>query len=222
MATKQTAKKQNNQKGDEATRRKIVEAARKVFSEHPYNSASIRMIGKVGQFEYPLVHYYFKTKADLFETVVKEFCDEIFKANNSFYEGVVELGPKKGLELYLDRYLDYHFTNPHYLRLIMLNFTQDIENNDIPGYHLLTDLVAKSRLTFQEKIPSQADDRTILLLVNSFIILLFAYVGSRSGTAIALGMDPKSEEYKGWVKESLVSTFLPSYEKVFSGTTDTP
>jgi AcrR family transcriptional regulator len=217
MASRKTAKKKTNQKGDEATRRKIIEAAKIVFSERPYNSASIRMIGKEGQFEYPLVHYYFKTKADLFETVVKEYCDEIYEADMSFFDGVMDLGPRKGLEAYLDRFLDFHFKNPHYLRLIMLNFTQNIEENNIPGYHLLTDLVARARETFKNKIPVQADDRDILMYTNSFVLLLFAYVGSRSGTARTLGMDPESEEYKQWIKESLLNTYLPFLKKIIFG-----
>ncbi len=220
MATRQTAKKQTGQKGDDATRRKIVGAARKVFSDLPYNSASIRMIGKEGQFEYPLVHYYFKTKAELFETVLEEFCDEIYETNLSFYEGIDKLGPRKGLETYLERFLDFHFENPHYLRLIMLNFTQNVEGKELPGYHFLPELIARTMDAFKKSVPIQGKEKDFLMYNNSFTILLFAYVGSKSGAARTLGMDPESDEYKEWVKETLLNTYLPFLKKIIFGDAD--
>jgi AcrR family transcriptional regulator len=45
---------------------RILRSARKIFSEHPYHTASIRMIGNDAGLNYPLIAYYFSTKAALF------------------------------------------------------------------------------------------------------------------------------------------------------------
>ena len=83
----------------EKTRHKILGAACKVFAKHPYNSASIRMVGKEGGFDHPLITYYFPTKADLFEAVVAEVCEEFYQANISWFEGLEGLPPRQGLSL---------------------------------------------------------------------------------------------------------------------------
>ncbi|MBW1988572.1 MAG: helix-turn-helix transcriptional regulator, partial [Deltaproteobacteria bacterium] len=67
------------------SRENIIKAARRVFSEHPYSSASLRMIGREGGFEHPLIHYYFPTKAALFEAVMADIAMEIYQANVSWY-----------------------------------------------------------------------------------------------------------------------------------------
>jgi len=83
----------------EVTRERILRAARKVFAEHPYNAASFRMIGREGGFDHPLINYYFPRKADLFEAVVVEICEEFYQANISWFEGLEGLPPRQGLSL---------------------------------------------------------------------------------------------------------------------------
>ena len=44
---------------------KILRAAKKVFSLHPYASATMRMIAREARIDHPLIIYYFSTKAVL-------------------------------------------------------------------------------------------------------------------------------------------------------------
>ena len=48
-------------KGDR-TRDEILRASRTVFTEHPYDVASLRMIGRQGNRDFTLIHHYFPTK----------------------------------------------------------------------------------------------------------------------------------------------------------------
>ncbi|HUT55783.1 MAG TPA: TetR/AcrR family transcriptional regulator [bacterium] len=203
-----------NHSKSEFTRRKILRAARKVFADHPYRAASIRMIGKAGGFDHPLIRYYFPNKGVLFERVVAEICEEFYAANISWFEGLERLGPREGLSLYLDRLLDYNFKRPEALRIILINSPHIDRFEEIPGYQKIPEVLAKTRRTFEEKTPLRASPDQIGIFINSFNSLLIYYLGASSCQAQILGLDPDSESYRAWVKDALLYVFLPLLEKL--------
>ena len=60
----------NRKPAKKVTRLKLLKAARKIFAQYAYHVASIRMIGKEAKIDYPLISYYFPSKAVLFEAVL--------------------------------------------------------------------------------------------------------------------------------------------------------
>lgn len=201
-------------KKGEVTRERIILAALKVFSEHPYKAASIRMIGKAGGFDHPLIHYYFPTKAELFEAVVEQMCESFVEANDSWFEGLERISPREGFPLYVERFLGYHFKRPESLRIMMLNLAQVDKLEEIPGYQHIPETLSKTRRTFEQKIPLRAGSKEIDMFINSFNTLVITYLGASSCMAQTLGMDPGGDEYRGWVKETLIYIFLPLLEKL--------
>jgi AcrR family transcriptional regulator len=198
----------------EVTRERILLAARKVFAEHPYNAASFRMIGKEGVFDHPLINYYFPRKADLFEAVVMEICEEFYQANLACFEGLETMLPGEGFSLYLDRFLDFNIENPEPLRIIMLNVAQVDRLDKIPGYQHIPEVMARTRKTFEERANLKASPKDIGMFQNSFNALVFFYLGASSCQAEILGMNPSSDEYLRWVKDTLMYLFLPRLEKL--------
>jgi AcrR family transcriptional regulator len=57
---------------------KIIEAARHAFYEKGYNGTSMRDIARKAGVNYALLHYYFKTKDNIFEIVFKEAFSTLF------------------------------------------------------------------------------------------------------------------------------------------------
>jgi AcrR family transcriptional regulator len=200
----------------EVTRDRVLRAARKVFAEHPYNAASFRMIGREGSFDHPLINYYFPYKADLFEAVVVEICEEFFQANLACFEGLDRMPPREGLALYLDRFLDFNINNPEPLMIIMLNVAQVDRLDEIPGYQHIPEVMARTRKTFEERANLKASPKDIGMFQNSFNALVFFYIGASSCQAEILGMEPDSPKYRKWVKDALMYIFLPHLEKLIS------
>jgi AcrR family transcriptional regulator len=196
----------------EVTRERILRAARKVFAEHPYKAASFRMIGKEGGFDHPLINYYFPRKADLFEAVVVEICDEFYQANLACFDGLNKMLPREGLSLYIDRFLDFNIENPEPLRIIMLNVAQVDRLEEIPGYQHIPEVMARTRRTFEERANLKASPRDIGMFQNSFNALVFFYLGASSCQAEILGMQANSSDYRKWVKDTLMYIFLPLLE----------
>jgi AcrR family transcriptional regulator len=198
----------------DVTREKILAAARKVFSEHPYKAASMRMIGQTGGFDHPLIHYYFSTKASLFEAVAAEISREIYLHNIRWFEGLDRLAPRDGLPLYIDRFLDYNFKHPEAFKIISLNAPQLDQLSEIPGYQHIIEVLAQTRRTFAEKVPLRSTDPDFGRFINSFNALVVFFLGSASCQAEVLGVDPGSNEYRIWVKETLIYIFLPLLDKL--------
>lgn len=211
MAAKASHKTTGNhdlKKGDLA-REKILWAAREVFSELPYNAASLRMIAKKGGFDHPLIRYYFPTKADLFAAVVEQIVSEFMAAHFEWLSGLETMSPSAGLPLLLDRVLGYDREHPHGMRIIMQNIAQVDKLEMIPGYHLVPKLFGQMSGTFRKKVPLSASTEEIDMFFSSLIACLVNFLGASRAHAQVLGMDPVGRPYRDWVKTALLAQFIP-------------
>ena len=206
------------QRKAEATRARIMATARKVFSRYPYPAASMRMIGKEGGFDHEIIRYHFPSKAILFETITREICEDLYQANRMFFEGLIDMSPADGFALYLDRFMDYHYAHPEALRIIELNMSLSEDPQSIPGYSNIPEVLARTRSTFQEKIPLTAAPEQLERFLNSFNNLLLIYLASGYCQASTLGLKHDSLSYRAWVKKTLMEIFLPHLKRLIGET----
>lgn len=198
-------KKQNKK---DITKRKILDAAKKVFSSHSYNAASIRRIGKELGLSHPLINYYYPSKAELFIEMMKEICDEFYHANSSWFEGREGKSLEEGFKLFIKQMVDYNFNHPELLRIISLNLSLAGKFDEIPGYGLLTDILLRTRKKFEKSTPMKASAREIGIFINSFNAMMLAFIGSSYGQAKIIGMDHESPEYRKWVIDAFYNIFI--------------
>jgi AcrR family transcriptional regulator len=200
-----------------ATRDKILAAAKKVFAEHPYSAASIRMVGKAAGIDHPLISYYFPTKADLFEAVVEDLAEKYYQANSSWFEGLGELSASRGLSLYIDRLVDFTSRHPEALQIIALNLVQPEDSEIIPGYRQMQGLLARNTETFRKVAALRSSAPEIRMFTESFNTMVINYLGAATYYAGILGMNPRSPGYLKWVKETLLYLFLPRLKQLLRG-----
>ncbi|MBW2412628.1 MAG: TetR/AcrR family transcriptional regulator, partial [Deltaproteobacteria bacterium] len=170
------------------TRAKILRAARSVFSEHPYHTASIRMIGKAAGLDHPLVSYHFRNKAELFEAVLADICEDYFAATTRWFKGLHGLGPEQGLALFIDRLLIFTRVHPEAFRILLLNMVQAHDSGIIPGYRFIQELFDRTTQTLKETVPMRASDDEIEMFRRNFNALLINYLGASTYYAGMLGM----------------------------------
>lgn len=209
MAAGQTRTHQNGKAEKSSTRDKILKAARKVFAEHPYNAASIRMIGKTAEIEHPLVNYYFPTKSNLFQMVLEDIAEENYQATQDFLKDMDKMKPYDGFNLYLDRLMAYNRKQPHAFRVLLLNMVQAEHAATIPGFKIIQDISRRTAQAFKNKVPLKASEEKIERFTTSFNSMVINYLGAQQYYAEILGMPPGSDSYAAWVKETLVYLFLP-------------
>jgi TetR/AcrR family transcriptional regulator len=200
-----------------ATRDRILAAAKRVFAEHPYSPASIRMVGNEAGIDHPLISYYFPTKADLFEAVLEEIAEAYYQANTSWFEGLGKLSASRGFPLYIDRLLDFTSRHPEALRIVALNLVQPEEAAIIPGYRRIQALLLSNAETFRKVATLRSSAREIRMFTESFNTMVINYLGASAYYAGILGMDPRSRAYRRWVKETLLFLFLPRLKELIRG-----
>ena len=217
-------KKTNNKRASEGKvsktvkRDKILKAARKIFSEHPYPAASMRMIAREAHIDHPLIIYYFPTKAALFEELLKELTHEFSKAFPDWLNEIdFKMSAAKRISIYLDRAIDFHRKHPEFARITVLNMVQSARSkNLIPGCHHLQKAQMLAAKIYSARSQSVLGADEFSLLQNSFGPLMINYMGAREYYAEIQQVDPESDAYFKWVKENLMFLLMPLFKnKVF-------
>lgn len=198
----------------EKTRKKILQAALKIFSSYSYNAASMRMIGKESGVDHPLISYYFSSKADLMNEVMSQIYGDLENAKDKWFNGLEKKKSTEGFSLFLDRMLSYSLKHPEAFRLFALNMAGDGKPNSSPGYEHITEFLKKIRNIFIKKILMHGTPEEIDIFINSLNAMLINYLGASSYHANLLDLDPESEEYIKWLKKSLMFIFLPRLQKL--------
>lgn len=217
--TKQAAPPKNPGKSrSEASREKILNAARKVFAQKSYDAASIRMVAQEGGFPHGNIRNFFPSKAALFEDVVRGYCEEFLQGNQSWMaEAAALMGGEKptplsleqGLSLYMDRLLCFCEKKPEVMQILNLNLYQAQQPEGMPGYRHILDLLRKSRSVFEGLLSAYAPPDRANRFSDAFNGLVIHFLGARSCQARVLGMDPLGPRYSSWVKETMIAVFRP-------------
>jgi AcrR family transcriptional regulator len=196
----------------EETRRMILDAAVKVFAAHPYNAASIRMIAAQGGFYHGLIRYHFPNKAIIFKTVVEEVCQKLLNANKEWLSEISTRSPKKAFAFYMDRIIEYFQTYPEVFRVIVQNISHD-DPSSLPGYSHMVNYVISSQKEFENRFKMLPKDM-VRRFLTAFNVLAVNYMGADKFYAEIQGLSPKSDEYRQWVKETMISIFLPLIKEI--------
>ncbi len=216
MSVNKTQNEKLSRPSADNSRGKIIAAARKVFAKHPYHVATMRMVGKAGGFDHQLIAYYFPSKADLFEAVVSETCDDFYNASQSWFEGLDRIGIEQGFRLFVERLLEYFSKAPEPFRMTALNAPMIERLDELPGYQHTVEMRSKVRDTFKKNLPPSVDQVMLERFTMTFDTAIHSYLGAAHSQAEILGMDPAGEEYITWVKETLICVFLPLLRKLIS------
>ncbi|MEW5733205.1 MAG: helix-turn-helix domain-containing protein [Thermodesulfobacteriota bacterium] len=196
------------------SRENILKAARRVFAKVPFPNATMRMIGSEGGFEHPLVHYYFPTKADLFDAVMAEICEELAAANESWFSGLSSDDVRGGWSIFLDRVIAWCVENPEPFRIIFLNMAEFQRVEDLPGLSRIPGLMDRTREVFLAALPVPLPENEVKIFNNVIANMLICFLGADLCHAMIVGMEPLSEQYRQWVKSTLLYLFLPWTESL--------
>ena len=202
----------------EATRLKILDAARDVFSTNPYSTASIRMIGKKGGFDFTLIHHYFPTKKDLFEAVGADLLERSLEVNQNIMDGLETMPALQALTEAFSRILNNSFTNPAAEMVLMQNMAQLDRGEDIPGFEFVIFYHQCIMEMIKERFFPDASPDVLQMWLHCLVTITYSCIGAPAYPARIVGMDPKSLEYRQWVKDTLVFLFFPTlHDMLFPG-----
>jgi len=204
----------------DATRAKIIGAARKVFTQYPYHAASLRMIGQQGGFTHSYIHYHFRTKAQLFEAVGQQLYEEYLAGVGAIVEDAGGVSLREALSRGVERFVDYGFRNPDAFHILMLNIGEtDHFQELIGGLQYLQQFQEDIRKIFAAADAFHASARWVNMWISCFNIVSVSYLGAARFYIRYLNMKG-TEPYRTFVRETLELLSLAPLECLFSGGTD--
>ncbi len=191
------------------TRDKILKAATQVFTTHPYQSAGLRMIGKLAEVDQPLISYYFGSKADLFRTVLGRMIKQRIELQKTWSSVAKSMDIDRGFSLFLDNLLEDYRRRPGLYHVISLNIQQADHENPIPGYDLIEDFIKDDVGRLKENLGLNVPDHEAEMFWRAVSTLLLGFLGGAKGHAKMMGMDPDSIVYFNWVRDTVLFMILP-------------
>ncbi len=95
---------------DLSTEQKILEAAQKVFIQKGLDGTRLEGIAKEAGINKALLHYYFRSKENLFETIFDQMIEKFVPDFTAIVESKKPIEEK--IELFVHRYIDFVSINP--------------------------------------------------------------------------------------------------------------
>jgi len=108
---------------DSSTEEKIYEAARRIFILKGMEGARMQEIADEAGMNKALLHYYFRSKENLFKAVFKDIFSKFFsRVKDSLFS---DIAPKEKLMVFIDNYIDLIAANPYVPQFIINEINRD-------------------------------------------------------------------------------------------------
>lgn len=114
------------QKKDSSTEQKILESARLVFVRDGMAGARMQDIADQAGINKALLHYYFRSKEKLFETIFLDAAEKIFPRMNAIFSSNKSLFQK--IEDFCDTYISIIIGNPYLPLFVLTEINRDPVN----------------------------------------------------------------------------------------------
>lgn len=168
----------NKRKKEEQTSEKILGAARKVFTTQGMTGARMQDIADEAGINKALLHYYYKDKDKLFETVFLQEAQKFFPKINAIFNSELPLFEK--IEKFVAEYIDEMIDNPYLPWFVMNEINRDPDR-------FLYQVWGKDNLPKPAKLLEQIQKEVkagrihpvnpIHLLMNMISMTIFPFVG---------------------------------------------
>ena len=197
---------------DLSTEQKILEAAKKVFMQKGLDGTRLDEIANEAGINKALLHYYFRSKEKLFETIFDQMSGKIVPDFTVIIESKKTIEDK--IELIVHRYIDFVSENPQLPIFMITELTRNPERmKDLLGH---TDNFSKmQQFAFQIITEMQVGRiksfNPLHLILNIFSLCIFPFVAKPVLQAmLQIGEDDltiilqqRKEEVTRFIKEAL-------------------
>lgn len=196
MTTSLEKAKQN----PESMKARILDAARKIFSEYGFHGTTTRMIAKEVNIDISTLYYHWGEKGDLYEAVIRDI-------NDGLGEKLVEVEKKiKGralaqrLDIAIEEMVDYLFENPEISNLTLFRYFMKTRQGSLLDFRVpeyISDIAFSMGLAEDRKnVPVEARMK-VLSIMNA----IHNFVSGENFFRPMMGLD--REQYIRHAKETL-------------------
>lgn len=168
-----TVKKKKKTDGAEE---KIISAARKLFTEKGFDAVKTRDIAKEAGINLALLNYYFRSKENLFEMIMKENMDRFMEAVTGIVNNETTSLEKK-IEMLVANYIDILLVNPDMPLFVISNARIDDKRMKMREKFLGSHLMKQVHQAM--KTGKIADINPANIMLNIVGLTIFPFVARR-------------------------------------------
>ena len=183
---------------ERAGRQIILEAALKTFSVHGFSGASIANIARIHRVSPALIHYYFKTKDELWRAALDHGIGDVIRDLATTINDLQELDAVSRLKFFIRRYIAILSERPEVFRVIIREsessgprLTWRTRRHLNPLYALWTGLVEAAQAA--GKIKSMVPSYHLSLIIAG---ASYQYIASRMRMLEVYGIDVNTKELR--------------------------
>ncbi len=195
----------------ERSKTAILQAATKLFCSKGFNATSIGDIATTAGVARGTPAYFFGSKENLYKAVLESVLQTAYQIVPTALQQVGENpSPQQLIEVFTDSYMNFHFDNPNFLRLIhwvSLEGNQTLINDVQAHWGTLSAMMQAVILTLKGTKLEQEDQRHMVLTI---IGICNAHLVYGNTVAAPLGFDWHSpdflEQRKNHIKHILKTT----------------
>ncbi len=126
----------SKKKGQARTREKILKVATKLFARKGFDGARVDEIAKKAGVNKALIYYYFKSKEEILEEIMKRFLEESLRRKQKMLEGPEQMDKEELIQSSSERIFDLYKGNEDVLRIIITEELKS-EKKQWPLFQLL-------------------------------------------------------------------------------------
>jgi len=131
-------------------REKILKTATKIFARKGFDGARVDEIAQKAGVNKALIYYYFKSKEEILEEIMKQFLEESLQRKQKLLERSSPMGPEELIQSSAERIFDLYKGNEDVLRIIITEELKS-EKRQWPLFQLL-DMGLKDGLKMAEDV----------------------------------------------------------------------
>ena len=198
----------------ERSKSAILEAARQLFAQKGFDASSIAEIAQLAGVARGTPAYFFGSKEALFEEVVSQLNQRAFSIVPTALERAGENPDAETLiEVFIDTYLEFHQTNPEFLRVIhWISLTENrLTTQAVTHWNSLANMLSAVMMTLKDTPLEREDPRQMVLTI---IGMCNAYLTYGVTVAEPLGLHTNApgflEARKTHLKHLLIATLRGS------------
>jgi AcrR family transcriptional regulator len=181
-------------------KKRILKAALKEFSRYGFSGSRMERIAKSAKVNKAMIFYYFSSKQDLYQLIIKEVFDRMSPVVMELI--VSEPGPEEFLERVTEFYVGIYSQNPDFVRMVVLELIQNpktivsvvtrfFEEKEGPPQ-----LVQLIRRWHEQKVITEEDPFQFMLNVVS--LSLFSFIAKpflEALFSLAAGEPPAKQDF---------------------------
>jgi len=161
-------------KSEESAEQKIIEAARKLFTEKGFDSVKTRDIANEAGINLALLNYYFRSKEKLFEIIMAENMQKFFMS----IVGIInneETSIKEKVQQLVDRYIDMLLHNPELPIFVLSHMKTTPGRAEFQGRFKESYFMKQIQKAIKKgKLPSMSP---VNFMVNVVGLTIFPFIG---------------------------------------------